>query len=141
MSENLRMKFNVTTVSKVYLMVFGVINFSHLASLLGIHETLTHAPSYLSFWWWHAILFLAYGVLPLSAVLIDHEISCLLVTSVSLVGILVESFRVLSMIEGLHFVFLFLYSLAAALSLSVAVENVSIKVAAERLSLERSQFY
>jgi hypothetical protein len=134
------MKSNFTTISKVYLIVFGVINFSHLTSLLGIHETLAHAPPYLSFWWWHAILLLAYGVVPLSAVLIDHEISCLLVTGVSLVGILAESFRVLSMLGGLHFVFLFLYTLAAALSLSVAVETVSIKVAAERLSLERSQF-
>ncbi len=134
------MKVNVTTISKVYLIVFGVINFSHLASLLGIHEILAHAPPYLSFWWWHVLLFMAYGVLPLSAVLIDHEVSCLLVTSVSLVGIVVESFCVISMLGGLHFVFLLLYSLAAALSLSVAVENVSIKVAAERLSLERSQF-
>lgn len=134
------MKLNSTTLSKIYMIVFGLLNFSHLTSLLGIHETLAHAPPYLSFWWWHAILFLAYGVLPLSAVLIDHEVSSLLVTGVALVGILVESFRVLSMQGGLHFVFLFLYSLAAALSLSGAVKTVSIKAAAERLSLERSQF-
>jgi hypothetical protein len=134
------MKVNFTTVSKVFLIGFAVSNFSHLLSLLGIHETLVHAPSYLSFWWWHAILFLAYAVLPLSAVLIGHAVFCLLVTSVSLVGILIASFRVLSMLEGLHFVFLFLYSFAAILSLSLAVENVSLKVAAERLSLERSQF-
>jgi len=132
------MKSTSTPYSKIYLIAFGLINFSHLTSLLGIHETLAHAPPYLSFWWWHAILLLVYGVLPLSAVLMDHEISCLLVTGVSLVGILVESFHVLSMLGGLHFVFLFLYSLAAALSLSGAVENVSLKVAAERLSLECS---
>lgn len=140
MSENLRMKLNFTTFSKVYLIVFSVINFSHLTSLLGLQETLVPAPPSLSFWWWHAILLLAYGVVPLSAVLIDHEISCLLVTGVSLVGILLVSFRVLSLVVGLHVVFLFLYTLAAALSLSLAVETVSLKVAAERLSLDRSQF-
>jgi hypothetical protein len=84
------MKVNFTTVSKVFLIGFAVSNFSHLLSLLDIHETLVHAPSYLSFWWWHAILFLAYAVLPLSAVLIGHAVFCLLVTSVSLVGILLN---------------------------------------------------
>jgi hypothetical protein len=51
-----------------------------------------------------------------------------------------ESFGVFTMIVDARFVILLLDVLAVVFSLVLAVENVSIKVAAERLSFERSQF-
>jgi hypothetical protein len=79
-------------------------------------------------------------MLPLAAVLVNNEKSFLIATGVFIAGILTESFGVYTMIVDLRLVFLLLDTLAVALSLVLAVENVSIKVAAERLSLERSQF-
>lgn len=108
--------------------------------MLGLTETIVNAPSYLSVWWWHVILFLVYGMLPLGAVLVNNEKSWLIVTGVFIAGVLTESFGVFTMVVDVRLVFLLLDTLAAALSLSLAVENASLKVAAERLSLETSQF-
>jgi hypothetical protein len=116
------MKFNLLTIAKAYLLLVSLINFNHVISMLGLTETLVNAPSYLSVWWWHVILVLVYGMLPLGAVLVNNEKSFLLVSGVFIAGVLTED------------------ALAAAFSLVLAVENVSIKVAAERISLERSQF-
>jgi len=134
------MKSNLTTISKAYLLLVSLINFNHVISMLGLTETLVSAPSYLSVWWWHVILFLVYGMLPLSAVLVNNEKSCLIVTGVFIAGVLTESFGVFTMVVDVRLVFLLLDTLAAVFSLVLAVENVSLKVAAERLSLERSQF-
>ena len=134
------MKFNLPTVAKAYLLLVSLINFNHVISMLGFTETLVSAPPYLSFWWWHVILVLVYGILPLGAVLVNNEKSFLVVTGVFIAGILMESLAVFTMIVDAHLVFLLLDTLAVALSLVLAVENASIKLAAERLSLERSQF-
>ena len=134
------MKPNVISFAKVYLVLFGLIHFYHIFSIMGIYETIVSAPSYLSFWWWHIILLLVYGVLPIISMLMDNEKSCLIVTGVSMVGILMETSRTFMWITNFHFTFTLLNSLAVILSLFLAVENVSFKVAAERLSLERSQF-
>ncbi len=108
--------------------------------MLGLTETIVNAPSYLSVWWWHAILFIVYGMLPLAAVLVNNEKSCLIVTGVYIAGIFMESLGVFTMIVDLRLVFLLLDALAVMFSLVLVVENVSIKVAAERLSFEHSQF-
>lgn len=134
------MKSNLTTISKAYLLLVSLINFNHVISMLGIAETLVNAPSYLSVWWWHAILFFVFGILPLTAVLVNNEKSYLIVTGVYIAGILTESLGVFTMVVDARFVILLLDVLAVVFSLVLAVENVSIKVAAERLSLERSQF-
>jgi hypothetical protein len=134
------MKFNLPTVTKAYLLLVSLVNFNHVISMLGLIETLVNAPPYLSFWWWHVILVLVYGILPLGAVLVNNEKSFLVVTGVFIAGILMESFGVFTMIVDARLVFLLLDTLAVALSLALAVENASIKIAAERLSLERSQF-
>ena len=118
------MKFNLPTVAKAYLLLVSLINFNHVFSVLGFTETLVNAPPCFSFWWWHVILVLVYGILPLGAVL----------------GILMESLAVFTMIVDARLVFLLLDTLAVALSLALAVENASIKLAAERLSFERSHF-
>ncbi|MEE9509579.1 MAG: hypothetical protein V3V81_03695, partial [Candidatus Bathyarchaeia archaeon] len=78
--------------------------------------------------------------LPLAAVLVNNEKSCLIVTGVYIAGILMESLGVFTMIVDARLVILLLDALAVMFSLVLAVENVSIKVAAERLSLECSQF-
>jgi hypothetical protein len=134
------MKFNLPTVAKAYLLLVSLINFNHVFSMLGLTETLVSAPPYLSLWWWQVILVLVYGMLPLGAVLVNNEKSCLIVTGVFIAGILTESFGVFTMIVDLRLVYLLLDILAVALSLVLAVENASIKLAAERLSLECSQF-
>ena len=133
-------KSNLTTISKVYLLLVSLINFNHVVSMLGFTETLVNAPSYLSVWWWHVILFIVYGLLPLAAVLVNNEKSLLVVTGVYVAGILAESLGVFTMIVDARLVFLLLDVLAVVFSLVLVVENVSIKVAAERLSFERSQF-
>ncbi|MEE8322558.1 MAG: hypothetical protein V3R57_02910 [Candidatus Bathyarchaeia archaeon] len=134
------MKSNLTTISKAYLLLVTLFNFNHVISMLGLTETIVNAPSYLSVWWWHAILFIVYGMLPLAAVLVNNEKSCLIVTGVYIAGIFMESLGVFTMIVDARLVILLLDFLAVVFSLVLAVENVSIKVAAERLSLERSQF-
>jgi hypothetical protein len=134
------MKFNLPTIFKAYLLLVSLINFNHVISILGFTETLVNAPPHLNFWWWHVILVLVYGILPLSSVLINNEKSFLVVTGVFIVGILTESFGIFTMIVDARLVFLLLDTLAVALSLALAVENASIKIAAERLSFERSQF-
>lgn len=134
------MKPNTISLAKVYLVLFGLIHFYHVFSIIGIHETIVSAPSYLSFWWWHIILLLVYGVLPIISVLIGNEKSCLIVTGVSLVGLLMETFGTFTWITNFHFTFALLDSLAVILSLFLAVENVALEVAAEILSLEWSQF-
>ena len=133
------MKLNLPTVAKVYLLVVGLLNFHHGLSMLGLAETLVTAPPHLSVWWWHVLLFLGYGLMPLGAVFLNNEKICVVVTSVFIAGMFTESFGVFTMIvNGL--ILLSLDTLAAALSLMLAVEHTSMKVAAERLSLERSQF-
>ena len=134
------MKSNLTTISKAYLLLVTLINFNHVISMLGLTETIVNAPSYLSVWWWHAILFIVYGVLPLAAVLVNNEKSCLIVTGVYIAGIFMESLGVFTMIVDARLVFLLLDALAVMFSLVLVVENVSIKIAAERLSFESSQF-
>jgi hypothetical protein len=134
------MKFNLPTIFKAYLLLVSLINFNHVISILGFTETLVNAPPHLNFWWWHVILVLVYGILPLSSVLINNEKSFLVVTGVFIAGILTESFGIFTMIVDARLVFLLLDTLAVALSLALAVENASIKIAAERLSFERSQF-
>jgi succinate-acetate transporter protein len=134
------MKLNLPTVSKAYLLLVSLINFNHVISMLGLTETLVNAPPYLSFWWWHVILVLVYGMLPISAVLVNNEKSFLIVTGVFIAGIFTESFGVFTMIVDARLIFLLLDTLAVAFSLVLAVENASLKMAAERLSFERSQF-
>lgn len=134
------MKSNLTRISKAYLLLVSLINFNHVISMLGLTETLVNAPPYLNVWWWHVILFLVYGMLPLGAVLVNNEKFFLIVTGVYIAGILTESFGVFTMVVDVRLVFLLLDTLAVVFSLVLAVENVSIKVAAERLSFERSQF-
>jgi hypothetical protein len=97
------------------------------------------APPYLSFSWWHIILSLVYGVLPIIAVLIGNKKTFLIVTGVSLIGILMEAFKVFIWVTDLRFMFALLNSLAAVLSLHLAVENVAIKIATQIFSLEGYQ--
>lgn len=133
------MRFNLVMLSKAYLAAFGLINLSHLAPLLGFEASI-NMPSKNIFWWWHLILLLAYGVLPLAAALMNDERVCLTVTGASIAGISLEAFRIFMTAAELHYIFLSLNALATVLSLYLAVENVSLKIAAERFNLERSQF-
>lgn len=134
------MKLNLITLAKIYIVFFGLVHFDHVVSLLGINETMVSAPPYLNFWWWHFILFLVYGALPLIAILIDNEKSCLAVTGISLIGILMGVLNMFPRIMDFYLIFAFLDSLATIFSLFLAVENVASEVSAEILGLEWSQF-
>ena len=137
------MKLNLISLAKIYILVFGFLHFGHVISflgILGINETMVNAPPYLTFWWWHVILFLVYGVLPIITVSIDNEKSYLILTGVSLVGILVEAFRVFTWAMDFYFILALLDSLAAILSIILAVEKVASEASAEILSLGWSQF-
>jgi len=137
------MKLNFISLAKVYIVFFGFIHFSHVISflgILGINETMVSAPLFLTFWLWHVILFIVYGVLPIITVSIDNEKSYLILTGVSLVGILVEAFRVFTWAMDFYFILALLDSLAAILSIILAVEKVASEASAEILSLKWSQF-
>ena len=134
------MRSSLISLAKVYLVLFGLINLNQVISLLGFYETLTSAPPYLSFVGWHIILFLVYGVLPIITVIINNDKSWLIVTGVSLIGVLIEAVNVFTWITNLSFIFALLNSLAVFLSLHLAIENVAVEIAAEILSLEWSQF-
>jgi len=131
---------NLKPLAKFYIVFFGLAHFFHLISLMGVNETIVSAPSFLSFWWWHAILFIAYGVLPITMVSVDNETSFLVVTGVSLVEIFAEAFRVFTLIVDFHFILILMASTAVIVSLNLAVENVASKAAAKILSLTWSQF-
>jgi hypothetical protein len=135
------MKLRSSSIAEAYLVVFGLIGFSHVISLFGFVETIVSAPPFLSVWWWHVTLLLVYGVLPIATVLMDSKQSWLVVvTGASLIRISVEALGVFTWITNFHFLFVLLNALAAVLSLKLAVEKVSVEVAAEMLCLEWSQF-
>ncbi len=133
------MKYNLPTVAKGYLLGFGLLNFHHGLSALGLTETLVSAPPHLSMGWWHVLLFLANSLLPLSAVFVNNEKISVLVTGVFFAGMLTVAFGVFTTtLNGL--LLLSMDTVAAALALALAVEHAAMKVAAERLSFEGSRF-
>lgn len=134
------MKLNLILFAKFYVLLFGLIHLDNVISLLGINENIASAPPYLSFWWWHVVLFLVYLVFPILTVLIDSYALYTMVTGASLAGIVVRVFGVFTWITDLHFVLVPLYALAAFLSLVLAMENVASRVSGEILFLGWSQF-
>lgn len=134
------MKLNFASMARLYILFFGLIHFHHLISLLGIYETLVSAPSSLSLWWWHLILFLGYGFYPLVTLVRNNERFLIMLTGVAGIGILLELFKVFTLVKDFGLIFILLNSVTVIFSLSLAVEDVSIQVAAEILSYERSQF-
>ena len=133
------MKLNLTALGKSYLLCFGLINYTHVFSLLGILSTIS-PPPYPDSWWWHAILFLTYMILPITSVLVNKYALYVTVAGVSLARIVAEAFGVLTLTTNLNLMFAPLYALAAVLSLFLAAERVASDVSAEILSLEWSQF-
>ncbi len=133
------MRPKITTLAKSYLLCFGLINTTHVFSLLGILSAI-FPPPYPVSWWWHGILFLAYMVLPLASVLVDNYALYVAVAGVSLVRIIVEVLRAFAWTTDLHLMLAPLYALAAILSLALATERVASEVSAEILSLEWSQY-
>ena len=134
------MRLNVIALAKMYLVLSGLINLNQVISLLGVYETLTSAPPYLSFMGWHLLFSLGYGILPIITVLLDHKKSWLLLVGVFLLGVLLAALNVVTWVPNFHVMFAVLNSLAAVFAFHLAVENVGLEVATEILSLERSQF-
>lgn len=134
------MKLNLVLLAKLYIFLFSLTHLDNVVSLLGINENIASAPPYLSFWWWHVVLFLVYSAFPILTVLMDNYTLYTMVMGISLAGIVVRAFRVFTWITDSHFVFVPLYAMAAFLSLILAVENVASRVSGEILSLGWSQF-
>ena len=133
------MKYNLPTVAKGYLLGIGLLNFHHGLSALGLTETLVTAPPQLGLGWWHVLFFLGYGLLPLTVVFVNNERICVLLTVLFLTGLLTAAFGVFTMTLNGFLIFV-LDAVGAILALALAVEHAAVKVAAERLNLERSQF-
>lgn len=134
------MKPNLILFAKLYVFLFGLIHLDNVISLLGINENMVGAPPYLSFWWWHVVLFLVYLVFPILTVCADNYALYTMVAGLSLVGVLVRVLRVFTWIMDQQFLLVPLYVLAAVLSLILAVGNVTSKVSGEILSSTCSQF-
>ena len=124
------------SLAKGYLMFFGLINLYHLVSVLGFNETLVSAPLYFNLLGWNILLSLVYGMFPIITVLKDNEKSYLILTGVSLIRILLDALNVFTWVTNLVFIFVLLNSFSAILSLYIAVENSSIRIAAEFLAIE-----
>lgn len=133
------MKISLTTLAKSYLLCFGLVNYTHVSSLLGILSAIS-PPPYPSSWWWHAVLFLTYMILPIAAALADNYAIYVTVAGASVVRMLAEALMPLSWPMGLNLILAPLCALAAIVSLFLAVENVASKVSSEILSLQWSQF-
>ncbi|MCD6469223.1 hypothetical protein J7L29_00280 [Candidatus Bathyarchaeota archaeon] len=116
-------------LAKIYLIFFGVYHLSHILSLLGLYEFMTAAPYFLSFWEWHLILLLVYGIIPIIAVLINHPVLLVFVTLTCLVGFFIEVFKVFEWItDG--------YYLLASLDLLASLSS-SILIKAKRVDSSR----
>ncbi len=133
------MRLRLAALARYYLLCFGLTNCVHVFSLLGILSAIS-PPLSPDSWWWHAILFLAYMILPFTAILADKYALYATVAGVSLVRTIAEAFRVFAWSVDLYTVLVPLYALAAISSLVLAVEKVASEVSAEILSLEWSQF-
>ena len=134
------MKLNTTTIAKAFLLSFGFIHFDHVLALIGINETMASAPSYLPFSAWHGLFFLVYGVLPIVTVLVNDEKAFVMVAGVALIGVLIEALGVFTWINEFHVVYTLLNFVAIAVATMLAANKVALKVAAEILSLEQTQF-
>ncbi len=133
------MKDDLPTVAKGYLLVIGLLNVHHGLSALGLIETLVTAPPYLGVAWWHVLLFVGYSLLPFTVVLVNDEKLCVLLMGLFIVGTLTSAFGVFTTTLN-DLLLLSLDIVAVAFALALAVEYTAMKVAAERLSYEYSQF-
>ena len=133
------MRPKIATLAKSYLLCFGLINTTHVFSLLGILSAIIPPPYPVS-WWWHAVLFLTYMILPIAAALADNYAIYVTVAGASAVRMLAEALMPFSWPIGLNFILAPLCALAAIVSLFLAVENVASEVSSEILSLQWSQF-
>lgn len=133
------MRFNLVALAKSYIFCLGVASCIHVFSLLGVLSAIA-LPLSADSWWWHSILFLAYMILPLTAVLADNYALYITVAGVSLVRTIAEAFQVFAWSVDLYALLAPLYALAAISSLILAVEKLASEVSAEILSLEWSQY-
>jgi hypothetical protein len=133
------MRLNLRTLAKSYIFCLALANCIHVFSLLGIVSAVSR-PLSADLWWWHAVLFLTYMILPYTAILADNYALYATVAGFSLVRIIAEALRVFAWSVDLYTILVPLYALAAISSLVLAVEKVASEVSAEILSLEWSQF-
>ena len=134
------MNLKLVTLARVYLVLFGLINLCQVCPLLGFYKTLISVPPYLSFVGWYLLFSSVYGLLPILSALVDYKKSWLVLASVFLVGLLLTASNVIMWVSNFHVMFTLLTSLAAIFAFHLAMENVALDIAAEILSLERSQF-
>jgi len=95
-----------------YLILFGLYHIPHVFSLIGLYESITHAPSQLSVWEWHLVLMLVYGIIPIVAALTKHKYLYILTAVSSFIGIFIELTNVFSWTFDLYIVLAFFDLLA-----------------------------
>ena len=111
----------MTTLSQRYLILFGAIHYlAHILPLIGAYETIAEAPSILPVWWWHLILLLVYGMLPVIYACIGGEYTRIAVVVTCTAGILVEMFKIFTWTWDIYTLYLILslmdfFAVAAAL--------------------------
>ena len=93
-------------LTRGYLAFFGVLHLPHLLSLLGLYETIAEAPPILSLWWWHIVLLLVYGALPILYAVRGGETTRIAVMVACTAGVLVEAFRVFTWAWDVYWVYL-----------------------------------
>ncbi len=79
-----------------YLVFFGLYHLPHIFSLIGIYESIIHAPPQLSIWEWHLVLLLVYGVIPIVAALTKYKYLYVLTAVSSFIGVFIEFGHVFS---------------------------------------------
>ena len=98
-------------LARGYLAFFGALHLPHLLSLLGLYETIAEAPPILSLWWWHIVLLLVYGALPILYAVRGGETTRIAVMVACTAGVLVEAFRVFTWTNDGYWVYLVLAAL------------------------------
>jgi len=128
------MRLDLATISKSYILCFGIVNLVNVLPLLGILTVISPLPHHYP-WYYHAAMTFVYSVLPILTVLLSNYLLYMSVSGVCLAAML------LPLCTGsLNFVSWLLSASALVLSLVLAVEDAASKASVEFLSLLWSQF-
>nr|MDO8134622.1 hypothetical protein [Candidatus Njordarchaeum guaymaensis] len=133
------MKGRSIALAKLYIVLLGLINYSYFAPLLSIDSSVTGIQTGLTSSW-HLVVFIAYLVLPVIAVLMDNYALYVTLAGVLVVRAVAEAFGLFTWTSNLYLMVAPFYALAAVFCLLLAAEDVASKVSGEILSSQWSQF-
>ena len=108
------MNLIIARLTDYYLVFFGLYHLPHIFSLIGIYESIIHAPPQLSIWEWHLVLMLVYGVIPIVAALTKNKYLYVFIAVFSFIGVFIELWHVFSWTFDFYIILAFLDLLATA---------------------------